>query len=179
MDLSVHVHIRLNTFLTSHNIQQQYNSKLFHFLSLKRHSGVYAPRLRRCHKSDSGTKKHFLRLLSHERLDHVRLSIFQADLIGPSIFLYGAADVNGLVSVFTCLPPIRSGKKQRVTILLGLGRETGGQLDVNRQPVHLHLTAHRVERVVPVTALHKRSKHGPVICLLHSAQQGINGQIPC
>lgn len=39
-----------------------------------------------------------LRLVSHGQSDRVRLSFFQADLIGPALVLYDAADVRTYVS---------------------------------------------------------------------------------
>lgn len=54
--------------------------------------------------------------LLREWTDRVRLSVFQADSIGPSIILYGVADV----SVYTCQHSIRSTKNRQMRILWGI-----------------------------------------------------------
>lgn len=96
-----------------------------------------------------------LRPLLHDRSDWVHLSIFQVYPIGPSIHLYGAVDVNGLVSIYTCLPQIRSAKKnRRGSVLFCLAPSDQ--------------RAHRVKLAVSVSPLHMQSGHEPIICMLHS-----------
>lgn len=77
--------------------------------------------------------------------NQVWLSIYETDPIGPFIILYEMADVNGLVSIYTHLPPIQSGKnkgKGDLSTSFWLD-QIGGQSGVNGQPVHLHPSAYR------------------------------------
>lgn len=58
----------------------------------------------------------------------------------------------------------------------GSDRKTAGCKQTTG-PFSVHPAAHRAERTVSMSALHKWSR--PVICPLCSAQQRISGQIPC
>lgn len=98
------------------------------------------------------------RPLSHKETARVCLSIFQVGPIGPPIVLYGETDVNGHVSVYTCLHPIQSAKNRQMGIPFPIhlvDRIRWHQMEMDRRSVSIRLP-HRDQRAVSMSALHQR-----------------------